>query len=266
MHKAQCGTGAKFAELHKDSKITAYILNVAKSEEKGTCKIDLGLEAANPLATLKKGDKCVGVVRTVQWDSSFPLMLELSGYLRASVYFHDMIKDPAELEAFMKKTKEGTVVTCYSRFDASAIGKVKEKGKERLRVSLRDDWAAAEKQEEFKVGDLVVCRCMNTKAGHGAAVQLTEKKTGLVDITETSDEFSAAPLEAIAKRGVFAARVVETVMGPDGKSVAKYQLSARKSLLDGKLWKILQTASTYEFQQHFEYISEEGDMRAKILK
>ena len=265
MHKAQCGSDAKFAELHKDAKISAYIINVSKSEEKGTCKIDLGLEPTNPLAELKKGDKCTGVVRSVQWDSSYPLMVELSGYCKAFVYFRDLVKDPAGLEAFMKKTKEGTVVTCYSRFDSKTPQPVGAKGKERLRVSLRDD-LSSDNEDEVKAGDLVVCRCMNHKSGHGLAVQISEKRTGIIDVTEVSDEFAANPMEAVAKKGVFAARVLEVVPAGDGKPSAKVCLSARKSLIDEKLWKVLQTASTADFQQHFDYISEEGDLRARILK
>ena len=260
MHKAQCENEQRFGELHKGAKITAYVINICRDDAKGTCKIDLSLEENSKLTKLNKGDQCVGVIRNLQWESSYPLMVELSGYIKAAVYFRHLSKDPRELESLRMKLKEGGFITCYSCFNTADISG----SKERLKVSLYSDWVE-EGHETFKVGDLVVCRCIKSKDGHGVSVQLTEKRTGIIDITEISDEFTANPFATLTKKGVFAGRILEIVPAK-GNIPEKICLSSRKSLVDDKLWKILHTSSTFEFQQNFDYITEEGDMRSKIIK
>ena len=106
---------------------------------------------------------------------------------------------------------------------------------------------------------------MKARSGQGISVQLSEKQVGHIDITEISDDFGANPLSLIAKKGVFAARVLEIPSPKEGQKPS-YKLSSRKSLCDAKCWKILHSGATFEFQQQFEYITEEADMRSKIIK
>ena len=250
--------------------INAFIMNISNLAENSMCRLDLSLEKTTQLSSFKKGfyfilnislgSKCLGVIKTIHWENSFPLIIELSSHIRASVYFRNLVKDPNELDNLKGKLKEGEFIQCYTLFGNEEVGK----SEDRLKASLFPE-AEIKVEENFAAGDLVVCRCMKAKSGQGISVQLSEKQVGHIDITEISDEFGANPLSSIAKKGVFAARVLEIPSPKEGQKPS-YKLSSRKSLCDAKCWKLLHSGTTLEFQQQFEYITEESDMRSKIIK
>jgi len=257
LHKAQCGSEQKFTELKKGAVISGNIINIVKDESKEICKVDLALEGCE--LKLAKNSECNGVIRMVQWNSSFPLVIELSAYIKGSVYFKDLTDTPQllsdENSKFRSKIKDGAIIKCYPLFDETQLKNTNE----RLKISLIKPNENQNANLIPKEGEIVICRCIKAKDGHGMAVQLDDKVMGIIDITEISDSFESDPFDMIQKKGIFSARVLEAQAG-------KIMLTARKSLLDDKLWNVLHKAPTLEFQQHFDYITEEGDLRSKLIK
>ena len=251
LHKAQCGSEERFMEMRKGALITVYVLAIAIDKEKELYKLDLSLDPDTKSGSFKANNSCLAVIKVVQWNSTYPLLLELSACTRAFVHFKDLVADPQKLETERQRLKEGSIITCYPQFD---LGQ-EEGDKPRASLYLKEE----ETEESIKMGKLIICRYITSKEGCGVSVQINEKQGGIIDITEISDEFGAKPFDELKKKGVFTARVLEII------KETKIILTARKSLLDEKIWKAITIDNTYKFQQ-YDYINEKADLRTKIIK
>lgn len=87
-----------------------------------------------------------------------------------------------------------------------------------------------------EVGELLVVRFVKAKHGFGITVQCSEKIFGSIAMCEITDEITQNVCFEAQKWGIFLARVI------DHDKNGRVLLSSRESILDDKVWALVQPA------------------------
>ena len=234
----------------------------------------------------------------MNWNSSFPLILELSSTARGRVHFSELINtlDPQKLEDMMRECSINSVIECYLSRKPGANRMKNNEDEESPKVIRNNSYSDKQTDELYTLslypriirdkddeydeyeessppitGDIRICRYITRIAGKGiiceigsmASDSLETTYSGFIHITEISDHYLSNILSVLKRKGVFVGRVLSV----DDTNIRRYGLSTRDQMVSESGWEAMSSASsTLSFMHKYAHLESRGDIRNRVFK